>query len=455
MSQQLQRTLGPLMIWGLGVGYVISGSYFGWNLGLEPGGPLGMLVATLVATVLYVTFVLGYAELSCAIPRAGGAFVYAQRAFGEKTAFVVGTAQLVEYCLAPPAIAFAIGSYIDTGWGARIRALLGMAAPQDGDIFTVVTMVAVVAYVVFTAINMWGAKLSASFELVITLVAVTELLIFGAVVLPGFEWKTFSQDALPNGWGGAFLALPFALWFYLAIEGVANIAEEAKNPQRDLPRGFLSAIGTLVVLAMIVFFGSVGVAGWKAVYFINGVDGASSDSPLPMAIKHLHGEGWLFQVMTNFGLLGLIASFHGIVLASSRALLEMGRSGFLPKPIGVLHEQRGTPVIALAVNFVVGMLALLTGKTGDIIILSIFGALTLYFFSTIALFRMRKLEPDLPRPYKTPLYPFVPALSLVLTVVALAAMIYTKLELFGIYLGIIAVCFVIWMVVKPKSSPTT
>lgn len=432
MSQTLQRTLGPLMIWGLGVGYVISGSYFGWNLGLEPGGPLGMLAATLVATVLYATFVLGYAELSCAIPRAGGAFVYAQRAFGEKTAFVVGTAQLVEYCLAPPAIAFAIGSYVNTGYGLDVN------------------VVAVVAYFIFTAINMYGVKLSASFELVITIIAVIELAVFGIVCLPHFEWKTFSQDALPNGWGGAFLALPFALWFYLAIEGVANIAEEAKNPQRDLPRGFLSAMGTLIVLAMIAFFGSVGVAGWKAVVYVDGVGGATSDSPLPLAIKHVvGGDNPLFTILTSVGLLGLIASFHGIILASSRALLEMGRTGYLPKPVGLLHA-RGTPVVALAVNLVVGLLALLTGKTGDIIILSIFGALTLYFFSTIALFRLRKLEPELERPYRTPGYPVVPAISLILTVLALSAMIYTKPHLFAIYVGIVAVCFVFWMALRAK-----
>ncbi|NUO54403.1 MAG: ethanolamine permease, partial [Polyangiaceae bacterium] len=74
---ELKRTLGPLMLWGLGVGYVISGMYFGWNLGLKEGGPYGMLAATLLVTLMYVTFVLGYAELSCAMPRAGGAFIYA------------------------------------------------------------------------------------------------------------------------------------------------------------------------------------------------------------------------------------------------------------------------------------------------------------------------------------------------------------------------------------------
>jgi len=205
---QLQRTLGPVLIWGLGVGYVISGMYFGWNLGLPEGGPYGMLLATGIVTILYVSFVLGYAELACALPRAGGVFVYTSRAFGPKIGFVGGVAQLVEYMLAPPAVAFAIGSYIN------------QTLPMIP-----VAVIAVAAYLVFTAINIWGVKLSVTFELVLTVVAVIELCVFGAVALPHFSWDTFSADPLPNGWGGAFAAIPFAMWFYLAIEGIANVAE--------------------------------------------------------------------------------------------------------------------------------------------------------------------------------------------------------------------------------------
>ncbi|MEO8552311.1 MAG: amino acid permease, partial [Kofleriaceae bacterium] len=206
---QLQKTLGPLAIWGLGVGYVISGMYFGWNLGLPEGGPYGMIVATGVVTILYIAFVLAYAELSCALPKAGGAFVYASRAFGPHVGFVAGIAQLVEYVLAPPAIAFAIGGYIN------------QALPT-----VPVYAVAVASYIVFTAVNIWGVKLSAVFEIVLTILAVIELCVFGAVVLPHFSWARFSSDPLPHGWGGAFAALPFAIWFYLAIEGIANVAEE-------------------------------------------------------------------------------------------------------------------------------------------------------------------------------------------------------------------------------------
>jgi len=434
----LKRTLGPLMIWGLGVGYVISGSYFGWNYGLEAGGTYGMVAATVVATALYVCFVLGYAELSCAIPRAGGAFVYVERAFGRRAGFVVGLAQVVEYGLAPPAIAMSIGSYVHTA---------NDQLPVMG--------VAVAAYVLFTAINMIGVTLSASIELVITVAAVIELLIFGAISLPHFSMEAFSREALPNGWGGAFLALPFALWFYLAIEGIANVAEEAKNPQRDLSRGFLSAMATLIVCASIALVGATGVGGWRKVLFVDGVSGAQSDSPLPLAIGQVVGtDHIMFTVLTGIGLLGLIASFHGIILASSRAVMEMGRTGYFHGAVGTLHATRRTPINALIVGFVVGMIALGTGKTGDIILLAIFGALTLYIASTLALFRLRKTEPELHRPYRTPLYPFVPALGLVLSLIAMAAMITSRPELFAVYAVIMVVGSVLWLVLGGPAKVT-
>ena len=101
------------MLWGLGVGYVISGMYFGWNLGLEKGGTLGLGIATLFIIVMYVTFTFSYAELACAIPKAGGAFDYADKALGKDAAFIAGAAQIIEFLFAPPAIALAIGAYFN------------------------------------------------------------------------------------------------------------------------------------------------------------------------------------------------------------------------------------------------------------------------------------------------------------------------------------------------------
>jgi ethanolamine permease len=438
MSDQLKRTLGPVMIWGLGVGYVVSGMYFGWNLGLPEGGPYGMLAATIVVTILYACFVLGYAELACAVPKAGGAFVYAARALGPGPSVLAGTAQLVEYVFAPPAIAFAIGAYVNT----NVPAVPPLA-------------VAIGAYVLFTGLNAWGVKHSAIFELVVTVLAVAELLIFAGVTLPSFSFAKFATDPLPNGWLGAFAALPFAIWFYLAIEGIANVAEEAKDPQRDLSRGFLSALATLVVLALLVLFGAVGVEGWRAVVFPPGSE-SPSDSPLPLAMGHVVGTGHpLFHLLVTVGLFGLVASFHGILLAAGRATLELGRSGMAPRILGTTNAARGTPVAALVGNMLVGIGALFTGKSGDIILVSVYGALTLYAISMVSLFALRKKEPELARPYRTPLYPAAPALALVLSVLCTAAMV-VRYPWHGLaYAGILALAYSFWFVVGRRAPSST
>ncbi|MEM1119851.1 MAG: amino acid permease, partial [Bacteroidota bacterium] len=249
-SQTLKRTLTPLMLWGLGVGYVISGMYFGWNLGLEKGGTLGLAVATFFIIIMYLTFTFSYTELACAIPKAGGAFDYAVRGLGKNWGFLGGMAQNIEFIFAPPAIAFAIGAYLNNLFPAF-------------DILPV----ALIAYLIFTGLNIYGVKAAASFELIITIIAVGELLIFAGAAAPQFEVANLAKNALPNGWSGAFAAIPFAIWFFLAIEGVANVAEETINPQRNILIGFGSAILTLVVLCILTFSTSVGIDGWEAIVY--------------------------------------------------------------------------------------------------------------------------------------------------------------------------------------------
>ncbi|HRP68805.1 MAG TPA: amino acid permease, partial [Turneriella sp.] len=232
MTDTLKRSLGPLAVWGMGVGYVISGMYFGWNLGLPQSGPFGLLGATLIIALMYIAFTLSYAELAAAIPRAGGVFVYTDRALGHYSGFLAGLAQNIEFVFAPPAIAAAIGAYLT---------LFFPTVPPIA--------FAILAYILFTALNIWGVKESAIFGVFITVLAVVELLLFAGLTLPHFSWAKFSTDALPSGWWGILPAIPFAIWFFLAIEGVANMAEEVKNPRRDLSLGFKLAMATLFLLA--------------------------------------------------------------------------------------------------------------------------------------------------------------------------------------------------------------
>jgi ethanolamine permease len=221
-------------------------------------------------------------------------------------------AQNIEFIFAPPAIAFAIGAYFN------------LFFPQIP-----VLAIAIFSYVVFTGLNIYGVKAAATFELVITILAVGELLLFAGVSLPHFGIKNLQHHAFPNGWQGVLAALPFAIWFFLAIEGVANVAEEAIRPQRTILFGFGSAILTLVFLCISTFISSVGVAGWEAIVYRP--DGNTSDSPLPLALGHIVGDNSiLYHLLITVGLFGLIASFHGIILAAGRSSFEFGRVRYAP-----------------------------------------------------------------------------------------------------------------------------
>ena len=442
-SPKLERTLGPVMLWGLGVGYVISGMYFGWNLGLAEGGTLGLAIATFFIVIMYVTFTFSYTELACAIPKAGGAFDYADRALGRNWGFLGGMAQIIEFVFAPPAIAAAIGAYFNLF--LKTEPLI----VELGTFSFELPWLAILAYFAFTALNIAGVKAAATFELVITILAVGELLIFAGVTLPEFEVANLKQNAFPNGIPGIFAAIPFAIWFFLAIEGVANVAEETKNPQKNVLIGFGSAIFTLVILCVLTFTSSVGVAGWEAIVY--DAEGNMSDSPLPLAIAQVVGQsGVWYHLIISIGLVGLIASFHGIILAAGRATYEFGRMDLAPKALGKVHSKFRTPANALIFNMVIGIIALMTGKTGEIITIACFGALALYIISMISFFVLRKIEPDMERPFKVPFYPVFPALALIIASISMVAMSYYNQQLALIFLAILAVSFGLYKLVYAK-----
>ncbi len=420
-QRKLDRTLGPLMLWGLGVGYVISGMYFGWNLGLPQGGTLGLAISTFFITLMYVFFTFSYCELACAIPKAGGAFDYANKALGPGLGFTAGMAQLVEFVFAPPAIAFAIGAYFH-------------------EFFPSIPVIAIacMAFVAFTALNIWGVKAAAKFELFVTVFAVIELLIFAGVAAPSFKASNLTQNAFPNGMTGIFASVPFAIWFYLGIEGVANVAEETIDPQKNVEKGFGTAMLTLVILCALTFVTAIGVNGWESVVYPNPADtGTTSDSPLPMALSHIVGkDSFLYHMLLTIGLFGLVASFHGLILAAGRVTFEFGRVGYFPSRLGTTHPKFHTPMWGLIANMLVGTLALFTGKTAEIITIACFGALVLYILSLVSFFKLRATHPQMHRPYRVRFYPYAQGLALVIAVVALISMTWFNHVLAGIFAGI-------------------
>jgi len=420
MSSELKSTLNGWHLWGLAVGLVISGEYFGWSYGWAQAGTLGFLVTSIIIAVMYTTFIFSFTELTTSIPHAGGPFAYARRAFGPKMAYLAGFATLIEFVFAPPAIAMAIGAYLNVQFPG-----------VDPKLF------AIGAYVIFVALNIIGVHIAATFELFVTVLAIIELLVFMGVVSPGFSMANF----VANGWSGQstftsaaipgiVAAIPFAIWFFLAIEGVAMAAEEAKDPKKTIPKAYIAGILTLVVLALGVMVFAGGAGDWNALSNIN--------DPLPQAMKMIVGEhsGWL-HMLVWIGLFGLIASFHGIILGYSRQIFALSRAGYMPKFFGQVNNKFKTPHRAIIAGAVVGVAAILSDDfqfngmtlTANLITMAVFGAIVMYIVSMMSLFALRKNEPNLERPFKAYAYPLFPAIALGLALISLVTMIYYNQQL--------------------------
>ncbi|WP_460970171.1 ethanolamine permease [Spirosoma migulaei] len=399
-SQALKKALSPIHLWAIGVGLVISGEYFGWNYGWGVAGTVGLLIATLAITLLYFTFIFSFTELTTAIPNAGGPFAYALKAFGPIGALVAGYATLIEFLFATPAIALALGSYVH---------FLYPAVP--------VVWCSVASFVVFTFINLLGIKEAAWFSLIMTIIAIGELLLFIGVVYPYSSLDTFLHNPMPFGWPGVFAALPFAIWLFVCLEGMAMVAEEVKDGKNAIAKGYISAVLTLTFLALTVMISVGGITHWENLDHL--------DYPMPEAIAIVLGrQNPLTKFFASVGLFGLIASFHGIIISYSRQIFALARSGYLPHGLARVSKTRKVPVWALVVGAIFGIIALISLDTSKLVVLSTIGAVIVYIVSMLSLFRLRQTQPAMPRSFKAPFYPIFPAIALLLAVVTLGAMIY-------------------------------
>jgi ethanolamine permease len=234
-----------------------------------------------------------------------------------------------------------------------------------------------------------------------------------------------------------FAAIPFAIWFFLAIEGAAMAAEEARDPRRTIPRAYIGGILTLVVLAFGTMLFAGGVGDWRRLADIN--------DPLPQAMKAVVGaqSGWL-HLLVWIGMLGLIASFHGIIMGYSRQIYALARAGFLPHGLATVHPRLRTPWVAIVAGGVIGILAIYSDSfvtiagqplTASIVTMSALGAIVMYLASLASLFRLRRREAGLERPFRTPFYPAFPLLAMGLALIALVAIVVDNPLLSALFLA--------------------
>ena len=424
-KRQLRRHAGVWSLWALGVAAVISGDFFGWNFGLAYGFG-GLLIATVFVTIMFFGLCFSIAEMSPALPHTGGAYSFARSAMGPWGGFTTGVAETIEYVITPAVIVVGIGSYM----GSISEDLFGftMADPLWWLIF----------YAIFVGLNYVGVEASFRFTVFICLVSLAVLLIFFIGAIPNLDFQRFAIDAgggwLPEGIPGVFYALPFAIWFYLAIEELPLAAEESADPQRDIPRGTIWGLVTLVVTGFLVLFLNSGIDPGAGVL-------AESGEPLLEGLRTIFGSGTSASLLGLIAVAGLVASFHTIIFAYGRNIFSLSRAGYYPHPLSITHGKRQTPHVALILGAVIGWFAALiidqagAGSTvgGSLLNMAVFGAVISYFMQTLSFVLLRRRLPDIDRPYRSPVGEWGALIAAAIALITLIAIFWNSDYRPGVY----------------------
>ena len=388
-QRTLKRHARVLHLWGLGVGAVISGDFFGWNFGLVSGGFGGMFWALVIMTAMYLGLCSSIAEMSPALPHAGGAYSFARAAMGPWGGYITGLAENMEYILTPATIVVGVGGYLG--------AICGTPKSWEPGWW-------LVCYAVFVALNVWGVEVSFQFSIAITLAALVTLSVFFAGAMPLYDFARWTGPWLPDGWNGVLTCLPFAVWLYLGIEQLPLAAEETHDPQRDMPRALFYGLLTIIVFGFLTLFLCAGIAPGAAKV-------GASNEPLFLGFQTIFGSGASTRLLALVACTGLIASFHTIIFAYGRQIYSLSRAGYFPVWLSVTHGTRKTPQRALiagsALGYAVALVIYFAGQespVGAILLnMAVFGAVIAYVLQMVSFLLLRRKYPDLERPFVSPM----------------------------------------------------
>ena len=403
----LKRHAGVWSLWALGVGAVISGHFSGWNIGLSVGGWGGMFVATVIIMVMFLGLVFSIAEMSPALPHTGGAYSFARTAMGPWGGFITGLAENVEYVLTPAVIVFFISSYLSQIFETSQAVL---------------PLYWVLAYALFVMLNGRGVAWSFQVTVCVTLAALACLVVFWVSAIPSFDFSASALDIdsngeflpggggplLPFGFTGALSALPFAVWLFLAIEQLPLAAEESLAPQRDIPRGIIAGMMTLILSAFLILLFNPGIVG------VGSYALGQSAEPLLDGFRAIYGTDTA-KLLALIAVVGLVASFHTIIFAQGRQIYSLSRAGYFPTFLSLTHGEHKTPHIAmlagsmLGISVMLGVWFLVGVERGTAIIggtllnMAVFGAMFSYIMQAVSFILLRRNKPNIQRPYRSPL----------------------------------------------------
>jgi ethanolamine permease len=343
--------------------------------------------------------------------------------------FITGVAENIEYVVTPVVVVYFASIYAQSVFNDLFGFELGL--PWWWLIF----------YAIFVGLNIIGIEATMRFSVVIAVISLAVLAVFFVLAIPNFDASLLTNivaeeggtSFLPFGVAGIFAALPFAIWFYLAIEELPLAAEESMDPKRDVPRGTMWGLWTLVITGMGVLFLNTGIG--------DGAEGIrTSGEPLLDGFRQVLGSDTSAAILGLFALTGLIASFHTIIYAYGRNIYSLSRAGYFPHWMSLTHGKRKTPYVALLLGAVVGLaLAFLldsqyTGTAGAALLrMAVSGTVISYFMQMLSFIRLRRNMPNIQRPYRSPVGIFGAAVAGLIALISLVALFLNDAYRPGVY----------------------
>ncbi|NLT36727.1 MAG: amino acid permease [Methanomassiliicoccus sp.] len=394
--EKLQRSLG---FWGattIGIGAIIGTGIF-VLVGVASGiaGP-AVIISFIIAGAVALLSGLSTAELSSFIHEAGGSYIYTTKAFGKFPGFIVGWMKSFDYIVG--------ASAVSVGFAAYFTYFVGIPTSTAN-----LVVIGTIWPIVLMTLNLKGIKEASWVNSLLVVLKIIALLIFittcAVAILSSGDYSNY-QPFVPEGFSGIMSGAAIIFFAFIGFNTIAVMAEEIKEPERNVPRAILFSFAICTAIYIGVAIVAVGVVNWQLL--------GTSSAPLEYALRTVTDNVFILQYVAISALFATTSVIMSSIMGASRALFAMARQDVIPSRLAKISKQNVPALTVLLCGIIISGIVLLSN--GDLELLASifnFGTLLTFFFINLSLIKLRKTMPDVPRKFKVPLYPYTPVFAMI------------------------------------------
>ena len=425
----LKKVLGPFDLVLMGIGAIVgTGIFVLTGTGAVTAGP-ALTLSFIIAAIACGFAALCYAEFASSVPVAGSIYTYSYFTLGEIVAWMIGWDLLLEYGLATSAVAVGWSGYFQSllkGIGIVLPEALRAAPGAQPGVNTLFNLPAFLIMMCLTFLLSLGVRESARLNNIMVIIKTGVVILFivvGVNYVKPDNWQPF----MPFGAGSVLSAAALVFFAFIGFDAVTSAAEEVKNPARDLPIGIIGSLAVCTVLYVAVAAIMTGIVPYMQ---FEGVD-----HPVSLALQ-VAGQDWVAGFVDLAAILGMSTVILVMAYGQTRILFAMSRDGLLPAKLSEVHPKYGTPYFATwMVGIIFGLIAALV-PLGVLAELVNIGTLAAFSLVSVAVIILRKKRPDLPRAFRCPGVPVIPALAIIFCLVLMSFLSWHTWVAFGIWIAI-------------------